>query len=195
MGALTLLVLIVLASVIGFSSPQLLQKALLRPYQIARGSGYFGLLSSGFVHADITHLVFNLITFYSFGFPLERVIGTFRFLLLYFAGLLISGLGTTFKHRDEPEYASLGASGAILAVLFAAIVYFPRARLVMFPVPIPIPGPLFALLYLAYSLYSARQPRGRINHDAHFFGALTGIAFVALTDPQRLAQLISTFFG
>lgn len=195
MGALTLLVLIVLCSVIGFSSPQFIQRAVLRPYQVARGSGYFELLSSGFVHADITHLVFNLITFYSFGFPLERVIGTMRFLLLYFAGLLISGLGTTLKHRDEPDYASLGASGAILAVLFGAIIYFPRARLVMFPVPIPIPGPLFALLYLAYSLYSARQPRGRINHDAHFFGALTGIAFVALTDPQRLAQLVRTFFG
>src|SRR5579864_3820609 len=95
LGALSLLLLIVLCSVVGFSSSQLLQKAVLRPYQIARGSGYFGLLSSGFVHADITHLVFNLITFYSFGFPLERVIGTMRFLLLYFAGLLISGLGTT----------------------------------------------------------------------------------------------------
>jgi membrane associated rhomboid family serine protease len=193
LGALTLLVLIIVSSVAGFTSAPLIQRALLRPYLVARGSAYSGLLTSGFVHADVTHLLFNLITFYSFGFPLERVIGTTKFLVLYFGGLLISGIGTTFKHRDDPNYASLGASGAILAVLFASIVYFPRARLVMFPLPIPIPGPLFALLYLAYTFYSSRQARGRINHDAHFFGALTGIAFVALTDPARLSALLRSF--
>lgn len=193
MGALTLLVLIVVISVIGFSSARVLERAMLRPYLVARHQGYASLLTSGFVHADVTHLLFNLITFYSFGFPLERVIGTTRFLLLYFSGLLISGIGTTIKHRGDPNYASLGASGAILAVLFASIVYFPQARLIIFPLPIPIPGPLFALLYLAYTWYSSRQARGRINHDAHFFGALTGVAFVAITDPGRLSSLARSF--
>src|SRR6185312_12337247 len=105
-------------------------------------------------------------TYWFFAFQLQRVIGGGRFLALYLFGLLASNAGTYFKHRREPEYASLGASGAILAVMFAAIVYFPRARLFMLPLPVPIPAPLFAALYLAYSFYAARHPYGRINHQA-----------------------------
>jgi membrane associated rhomboid family serine protease len=159
---------------------------------VARGTNYAGLITSGFVHADISHLLFNLITFYSFGFPLERVIGTVRFVALYFSALLISGLGTCLKHRDDPDYASLGASGAILGVLFASIVYFPRQRLFILPFPVPIPAPLFAVVYLAYSFYSSRRAKGRINHDAHIFGALTGLAFVLLTDPTTFLDLVQS---
>jgi membrane associated rhomboid family serine protease len=132
-----------------------------------------------------------MITFYFFGFPLERYIGTPRFLALYFAGLLLSDLGTVYKHRKNPEYGSLGASGAILAVLFASIVYFPEQSLFIFPIPLPIPAPLFAIGYLIYSWYSSRYARGRINHDAHLSGALTGLAFVAITDPRAVAGLLS----
>jgi membrane associated rhomboid family serine protease len=180
----------VVASVVGLLAPRLLERAVLRPYLIARGSGYSRLLTSGFVHADVAHLLFNLVTFYSFAFTLERAIGTVRFVSLYFSGLLASGIGTCIKHRNEPNYASLGASGAILAVLFASIVYFPRSRLLLLPIPIPIPAPLFAVIYLAFSYYSSRNSKGRINHDAHIAGALTGIAFVALTDPSSFGQLI-----
>ena len=195
MGALTILVVMLAASVIALLSPRLLERAVFRPYLIARGSGYWRLLTSGFVHADLAHLLFNLITFYSFAFTLERVIGTLRFISLYFCGLLVSGIGTCIKHRDEPNYASLGASGAILAVLFASIVYFPRSRLLILPIPIPIPAPLFAVLYLAWSYYSARNSKDRINHDAHIAGALTGIAFVALTDPQSFVALLRYLTG
>ena len=192
MGALTILVLIVVASAAGLLWPPLLGRAMLRPYLIARGSGYWRLLSSGFVHADIAHLAFNLITFYSFGFALERAIGTTRFVALYFCGLLISGIGTCIKHRDDPNYASLGASGAILAVLFASIIYFPKQRLLILPLPIPIPAPLFAVAYLVFSYYSSRRATSRVNHDAHIFGALTGMAFVLLTDPHAVARLVSS---
>jgi membrane associated rhomboid family serine protease len=195
LGAVTILALILIASIAGLSSRALLQWALLRPYNVARGSGYAGIVTSAFVHADLMHLVFNLITFVSFAFTLERVIGTVRFVALYGCGLLVSSIGTCIKHRNEPNYASLGASGAILAVLFASIVYFPHNRLVLLPVPIPIPGPLFAVIYLAFSWYSARQARGNINHDAHIGGALAGVAFVALTDPQRIRALLSSFAG
>ena len=195
MGALTILVVMLAASVIALLSPRLLERAVLRPYLIARGSGYWRLLTSGLVHADLVHLLFNVITFYSFAFTLERVIGTLRFISLYFCGLLVSGIGTCIKHRDEPNYASLGASGAILAVLFASIVYFPRSRLLILPIPIPIPAPLFAVLYLAWSYYSARNSKDRINHDAHIAGALTGIAFVALTDPQSFVALLRYLTG
>jgi membrane associated rhomboid family serine protease len=189
-AALTILVLTIIVSVIGLASPKVIERSLLRPYLVARGSGYAGLLTSGFVHANVGHLVFNLITFYSFGFPLERVIGSTRFVALYFSALLISGIGTCYKHRDDPAYASLGASGAILGVLFASIVYFPRQSLYILPLPVPIPAPLFAVGYLAFSWYSSRTKRGHINHDAHIFGALTGLAFVLVTDPTRFMEVV-----
>lgn len=195
MGALVILVVIVVASIAGLLSRPLLERAMLRPYVIARGSGYWQLLSSGFVHADLAHLLFNCITFYSFGFALERVIGTGYFVTLYFVGLLVSGIGTCIKHRNEPNYASLGASGAILAVLFASIIYFPSSRLMILPFPVPIPAPLFAVIYLAFSYYSSRTSKGRINHDAHLTGAIAGVAFVALTDPHRIAALIGYLRG
>jgi membrane associated rhomboid family serine protease len=190
LGALTILAVMLAASVAALLSPRVLERAVLRPYLIARRSGYYRLLTSGFVHADIAHLIFNLVTFYSFAFALERVIGTARFISLYFCGLLASDIGTCIKHRNEPHYASLGASGAILAVLFASIVYFPRNRLLILPIPIPIPAPLFAVVYLAWSYYSSRRSKDRVNHDAHILGALTGVAFVALTDPQSIVALL-----
>jgi membrane associated rhomboid family serine protease len=193
LAALVILVVTIVVSVIGLNSPRVIERSLLRPYLVARRSGYTGLITSGFVHADVSHLVFNLITFYSFGFPLERVIGTTRFVALYFSALLISGLGTCFKHRNDPAYASLGASGAILGVLFASIIYFPRQRLFILPFPIPIPAPLFAVVYLGYSYYSSRMAKGRINHDAHIFGALTGLLFVLLTDPTTFLDVVRSF--
>jgi membrane associated rhomboid family serine protease len=193
MAALIILVVTIIVSVIGLSSPRVIERSLLRPYQVAHGTGYAGLLTSGFVHADVGHMIFNLITFYSFAFRLEPVIGSLKFVLLYFSALLAGGLGTCFKHRADPNYASLGASGAILGVLFASIVYFPRQSLYILPLPVPIPAPLFALGYLAYSWYSSRKSRGNINHDAHIFGALTGLAFVLLTDPTTFMSVVRSF--
>jgi membrane associated rhomboid family serine protease len=189
LAALIILVLILIASIAAMASPRVRDLAVLRPYQIARGSGYWRILTSAFIHADLTHLLFNLITYYSFAFTLERVIGTGPFVVLYLCGLLASNVGTCIKHRNEPDYASLGASGAISAVLFASIVYFPGSKLFIVLFPVPIPAPLFAVGYLAYSYYSARNSRGRVNHDAHIAGALTGLAFVAVTDPQRFGAL------
>ena len=87
-----------------------------------------------------------------------------------------------------PGYATLGASGAVTAVLFAAIVYYPRSSIALMLIPVPIPAPLFAVLYLAFTYYSARRARGPVNHDAHLDGALVGLAFVALTDPSAWAR-------
>lgn len=192
-GAAIILTLTIVISILGLSRRQVLERAVLRPYAVARGSQRATLLSSGFVHADVGHLVFNLITFFSFAFPLQRAIGDLRFIILYFCGLLVSNLGTVIKHRNEPNYASLGASGAILAVLFASIMYFPRQSLVILPLPIPIPAPLFAVAYLAFSYYSSGRSQDRINHDAHIFGALTGLAFVLVTDPERYSALLHSF--
>jgi membrane associated rhomboid family serine protease len=195
-GALLILALTCAMSLIGlYVAPQLIVRSLFRPYWLVRRSEYITLITSGFVHGDLGHLLFNSITFYSFAFVLERRIGTTAFLALYFSGLLFGNLGTYFRHRTDPNYSCLGASGAILAVMFASIVYFPSQRLIILPIPLPIPAPLFALGYLAYTYYSARQSRDRVNHDAHFGGALTGLAFVAVTNPGAYRNLLATVAG
>lgn len=194
-GALLIFATTIATSLIAlFGAPRLLERSLFRPYYFLRRKQYDTAVMSGFVHADLMHLLFNMLTFYFFGFGLERRIGTTAFVILYVVGLLLSHAGSFYKHRNNPEYASLGASGAISAVLFAAILYFPNASLMILPIPIPIPAPLYAIGYLAYSYYASKNPTGRINHDAHLGGALTGLAFVALTDPGRYPAFFSALF-
>jgi membrane associated rhomboid family serine protease len=195
MAALVILALIVVTSLLGFWMPRLIERNLFRPFWFLQRRQYWSALSSGFIHADLTHLIFNAISYGFFAFPLQRMIGNTRFVALYFIGLLLSNVGTFFKHRRDPDYACLGASGAVLAVMFAEIVYFPRSSITMFPIPIPIPAPLFAICYLIFTFYAARQARGRINHDAHFDGALAGLAFVALTDPSAWARAWQLVLG
>jgi membrane associated rhomboid family serine protease len=191
-GAAIILAAIVVISLAGlFVAPGIIRAAALRPYWLVRNREYWRLLSTGFVHANLTHLLFNLLTYYFFAFALEQRIGTVSFVALYLIGLVVANLGTSWVHRDDPDYVTLGASGAILAVLFAAIVYFPTTHLLILPIPIPIPAPLFAVLYLGYSYYQSRQAQGHINHDAHIGGALTGLAFVAVTDPGAYLPLLA----
>jgi membrane associated rhomboid family serine protease len=195
MAALVIFALIVVTSLVGFWVPRFIELNLFRPFWFVQRRQYWSAISSGFIHADLTHLIFNAISYGFFAFTLQRVIGGTRFVALYFIGLLLSNVGTFFKHRRDPDYACLGASGAILAVMFASIVYFPRNSITMFPIPIPIPAPLFAVCYLIFTFYAARQARGRINHDAHFDGALAGLAFVAVTDPTAWARAWQLVLG
>jgi membrane associated rhomboid family serine protease len=193
--ATLILIATLAASLIGlYSAPQLIERNLFRPYWFLRRRQYPTLLTSAFIHASLGHLLFNCVTLWSFGFPLESRIGSDRFLALYAIGLVVSGVGTLYKQRNNPDYACLGASGAILAVLFASIVYFPTQSILIMPIPLPIPAPLFALGYLAYTVYASRRPRGRINHDAHLGGALAGLAFVALTDAAAFEQALRVVF-
>jgi membrane associated rhomboid family serine protease len=188
MAVLVILLAIGLISLAGFTSRAFLEKNLFRPYWFLPKRQYWTCLSSGFLHADLPHLLFNGLTYWFFAPLLQRAIGEGRFAALYFLGLVLSNLGTWIKHRRQPEYATLGASGAITAVLFAAIVYFPNRSIAMLLIPVPIPAPLFAVLYLGFTFYAARRGGGRINHDAHLDGALTGLAFVAVTDPAAWAR-------
>jgi len=176
-----------------FRMPGIINQFLFRPYFFLRGKQYDTMIMSGFIHADIGHLLFNMVTFFFFAFPLERYIGTSRFVVLYFVGLVASHSCTWYKQRDNPEYASLGASGAISAVLFAYIVYFPTTTLFIIPIPVPIPAALFAVGYVAYSYWASKKSRNRINHDAHLCGAISGLAFVGVTDPAAYARLLSIF--
>jgi len=195
-AAALLLAAMIAASAAGlWLAPALIERSLFRPYWFWRKRQFATPLTSAFMHADLAHLLFNAFTFWAFAFALERAIGSTRFLALYAFGLLASDAGTWFKHRRDPEYRTLGASGAILAVLFASIVYFPTGSIFILPIPVPIPAPLFALGYLAYTYYAARLARGRINHDAHLSGAIAGLAFVVLTDPAAIEHAWHSVFG
>jgi membrane associated rhomboid family serine protease len=194
MGAVMILVVTVATSLLGmYRAPQIIDRCLFRPYYFLRRRQYDTIYLSGFVHADPGHLLLNMVTFYFFAFPMERFVGTLPFLILYFVGLIASHSCTYLKNKDNPEYASLGASGAISAVLFAYIVYFPTTTLIIIPIPIPIPAWLFAVGYVAYSYWASLHSRGRINHDAHLCGALSGLSFVALTDFGAFGRFLAIF--
>lgn len=195
-GASVVLAVTVIVSLLALQAPShWLQMGMLRPYWLTRRGEWPTLLSNALLHADLPHLLFNAFTFWAFAFTLERHIGTPRFLALYAFGILVSDLGTWLRHRHNPHYQSLGASGAISAVLFAAIVHAPTSSLYILPLPVPIPAPLFALGYLAYSAWAARRARDHINHDAHLSGALAGLVFVAWTDPAAWGRAWQQVLG
>ncbi len=180
----------VITSIYAFNDHNAYGKFMLNPFSISRGQKVYTLITSGLIHADWMHLIFNMITFFSFGFPLERAIGSGQFAAVYFVGLILSDIPTVIKHKNDIWYNSLGASGAVSAVLFAAILHFPFATLYIMPLPIPIWAIVFGPLYLVYCVYAAKQARDNINHDAHFFGALTGMIVMVLVVPGIIPQFI-----
>ena len=176
-------------SIYGFNDGQLLGKFMLHPYSIAKGGKYYTFLTSGLIHADWMHLLFNMFTFFFFAFKLEMMIGHWQFALLYFVSLVLSDLPTVFKHKDDFRYSSLGASGAISGVLFSYILFQPLSIIgVMF---IPMPAIVFGVLYLFYCMYMSKNSRDHINHDAHFFGALTGLILTVLLVPGVISHFIT----
>jgi membrane associated rhomboid family serine protease len=191
-GTPCILLLTVVVSLIGlYSQPKLVAQCLFRPYYLLRNRQYHTLISSGLVHGSGAHLLFNMLSLYFFGPSLEAAIGTAHFVALYALALVLSEARTYWKEQNNPNYASLGASGAVSAVLFACIVYFPDQSIMILPIPFPIPAPLFAVCYLAYSWHLARRGGDGINHTAHIDGAITGLLFVALTDASAYQRLLA----
>jgi len=182
-------------SVYAFNDAGLYGKFMLHPYSVYRKSNVYTLLTSGLIHGSWMHLIFNMFTFYAFAFTLEQTIGSWRFGLIYFFGLILSDIPSVFKHKNDFHYHSLGASGAISAVLFSYILFYPLSTLVIFPLPIPIWASLFGVLYLLYTYYMSKSSRDNINHDAHLFGALAGMIITVLLVPGIIPHFIEALLA
>jgi membrane associated rhomboid family serine protease len=176
------------------SNHDLFDRLKLHPYSLVRYKRYFTVITSGFLHADLMHLIFNMISFLSFAFAMERMIGSIKFALIYFLSMIIADIPTIMKHKDDYYYTAVGASGAISGIIFSMILYMPDMRLGMMFIPIPIPAPIFGLLYLAFCYYADRNGRDNVNHSAHLWGALTGIALTIFLDPEVVPNFIESFF-
>lgn len=180
-------------SLLAFYNEEFYSRSILQPYSVARGERIYTLLTSGLIHRDWQHLLFNMMSYYFFAFNLERVLGHWQFALLYVASLILSDLPTVIKHRNDYWYRSLGASGAISAVVFSFIVFFPFASMYILVIPFPIKAILFGALYLVYCVYASRRGLGNINHDAHFYGALCGIVITIILDPRVIPHFVLQF--
>lgn len=192
-----IIVITVLVSVMAWRDYSLMDRFIMNPYRVASRGEYYRLVTSGFLHADWGHLLFNMISFYFFGGFIEQVFyylfagsGPVYLVGFYLAAILVSDIPTFLKHRNDPGYNSLGASGGVSAIIFAAILFRPLTPITLFFIPIGIPGFIFGPLYLAYSYYESRRGASNINHDAHFYGALFGILFMIIVYPQVLPDFI-----
>ena len=191
----------VLVSWLAFNNHRLLDRLMLWPPAIDRQHQYDRLLTHGFVHADWQHLLFNMITLYFFGRAVEGVftdlIGAVGFLLFYLSAILVAILPTYLRHRHDPRYRSLGASGAVSAVLFAYILLAPWSLIFVFF--LPVPAIVYAVFYVGYSIWMDRQGNDNINHSAHLWGAGYGLLFTVMMEPRVipyfLQQLMHPPFG
>ncbi len=141
------------------------------------------MFSSGFLHADYTHLLFNMLTLYFFADIVIVNLGIFKFVLIYVLSLLVGNLLSFAFHKDEYHYSAIGASGAVTGILYSAILFYPNMSLFLFFIPIPIPAWIFGILYLLYSIYGMKKSLGNIGHDAHFGGAIAGYVLTLLFAP------------
>ena len=186
----------VLVSWRAFNDRALMERMILCPPAVERRKQYDRLLGYGFVHADWMHLAFNMITLWSFGSAVERefsaMITPVGYVLFYLSAIVVSILPTYLAHRNDPHYRSLGASGGVSAVLFAFILFDPWSTLIIFPIPVPIPAFLFAILYVAYSIWMDRRGRDNVNHSAHLWGAAYGVLFTVLLEPRILGHFVQT---
>lgn len=200
---MTLIIIIatVLVSITAFSNAELMDKLLLSPYNVIHKKEWYRLLSHAFVHADYLHLAVNMIVLYSFGVSIEAIFKELRYLgeignpwvhfgTLYFGGAIVATLTTLKKQKDNYYYRSVGASGAVSAIVFTHIFFNPLSKLYFFGI-IPIPGIVFGAGYLLYSHYKSKQTTDNINHDAHFVGAVFGFIYPLLINPRFIKFFIN----
>jgi len=179
---------------------RLKERYLFSPYQIKKRQEYYRFVTGGFLHGGYMHLAFNMITLYSFGHIIEHFfqalfqhneIGSIVFALFYLSSIAAAGFPAYLKNKDNMLYKALGASGAVSAIVFAAILLDPLGELRILPIPFGIPAFIFGGLYMFYSFYMARNSNDNIGHDAHLFGAVFGIVFIIAIYPQSLQNFIA----
>jgi membrane associated rhomboid family serine protease len=183
----------VLVSLIGFSRMNNGAGAkmfVFSPSEVFEGRNYQGMLLSHFAHADGTHLLFNMLTLYSFGPVVEQDLGPLSMLLIYISAGIFSTLFVYYLHRADPRYRALGASDSVTGIIFAAIVLLPEMSVYFFFVPVPIPAPLFAIGYIVLSTYLMRRGGGHISHEAHVAGAISGLVLGGLLAPGGFGPLL-----
>lgn len=169
----------------------------MNPYRISRERQYYRFITSGFLHKDHLHLLLNMFSFYFFGLAIEQifqaifgsVIGGIYYLSLYLIAIVVSDLPTYFKHRNDPRYNSLGASGAVSAVIGAFIIFQPLSMICIY-IALCLPGFIMGALYIGFSYYQGRKANDNINHDAHLYGALFGFLFCMITVPESAPAFI-----
>lgn len=193
-----------LISIIAFNRRDIFDKFTLNPYAVVHKKEWYRVLSHGFIHADWVHLIVNMLVLYSFGTSIEKIFKqlaaeniinspALSYSLLYFLGMIIASVSSIYKHKDDVWYNSVGASGAVSAVLFAHIFFLPL-KSVYFYALIPIPGILFGVLYLGYSHYMSKRGKDNINHEAHFLGAVFGFLFPIALDFQLIQYFLNQLF-
>lgn len=191
------LILIIITSIVSllalYGYESVYEKGMLRPYRTVRKNTWYEVISSGFLHGSLTHLLVNMFVLYFFGTVMEQVLSPAYFLALYFSGLVASSVPSFLLHRDNPDYATIGASGAVEAVLFSYIFVFPTEKLIFLLLPVPIPAWLFGVLFLAYSIYAGQRGSMKINHEAHIAGAIWGILYMLIFVPNGVDHIMRVF--
>lgn len=167
-------------------------KFILHPWSVVREKQYYRIFTAGLLHGSWMHLLFNMITYYYFVFPLETTIGHWQFAVVYVGSLIAGSLSPVMRNKDNPDYYALGASGAISGALFSAVLYLihnPAMQIMLFMV-VPIPTWLFPILYVAFSAWGMRYAKDNIGHDAHLWGALAGFVLTLILDPLTGVRLV-----
>lgn len=191
---LIFLLTIALSLYVYYKDRTLYGKLMLIPYLVEQRNEWYRFITSGFIHADLMHLGFNMMTFYYFAFAYESIVGSGQFLLIYLGSMVFADLITYSRNKKNQKYASLGASGAISGLLFSFILYRPDMSLGILFIPIAIPAPIFAILFVVYSWYADKKSYDNTNHNAHLWGALTGVILTALVDFSVFKGFFSYFF-
>lgn len=182
---LILIIANVLFSIVGFSNNEMLAKTIGWPYYEKRNKQYYRFITSGFLHADWMHLIFNMFTLYFFGknveiiFSLAGLGGQFAYIALYFLALIAADIPSYLKHNNDPNYRSLGASGAVSAVIFASIIFSPWSSIYLYGA-IKISATIYAVLYIVYCIYMGKKNQDNVNHDAHLWGSVFGFVFTLI---------------
>lgn len=180
---------VVVVSVVGFASDAVQRALVLNPYRVWRGQ-LWRLLTAGWIHADVVHLGLNMFVLYVFADRVRAKLGDSLFIGLYVSAVVIAYLPSTLRYRNRPRYSSLGASGAVAAVMLSAILLYPRMKLALLFIPFPVPGAVFGALYLLYSVWRSWGSDDDVNHDAHFAGALYGGLVTFLYSPAQVEHTL-----